>query len=87
MNRRISFRVGASIAALTLGILFIAPVRGYAQSQGAERRDERQGAQDAGRDAKEECRDAGGKRIDCGQQKRDVKQGAPQGAPDIKQGQ
>jgi hypothetical protein len=94
MNRRISFRVGASIAALAFGTLFITPVRVYAQSQGAERRDERQGAQDtrqqgrdAAQDAKEECRDAGGKLIDCRQQKQDVKQGARQDAQDIKKDQ
>ena len=81
MNRKISFRVGASMAALAFGILLIAPVRGHAQTQGKERRDERQGGRDAGRDAKKECKDAGGKRIDCRQEKRDVKHGAPQAAP------
>jgi hypothetical protein len=82
MNRRISFRVGTSMAALAFGILLIAPVRGYAQTQGGERRDDRQDGRNAGRDAKEECKDAGGKRIDCRQEKRDVKHGgAPQAAP------
>lgn len=82
MNRRISFRVGASIAALAFGTLFTAPVRCYAETQGGERRDERQDGRDAGRDAKEECKDAGGKRIHCRQEKRDVKHGgAPQAAP------
>ena len=75
------------MAALAFGILLIAPVRGHAETQGGERRG-------AGRDAKEECKDAGGNRIDCRQEKRDVKHGAPQAAPaapqnapDTKQGQ
>ena len=74
MNRRISLRAGASMAALAFGILLIAPVRGYAETQGGERRD-------AGRDAKKECKDAGGNRIDCRQEKRDVKHGGSQEAP------
>ena len=82
MNRRISLRIGASMAALTFGILLVAPGRGHAQTPGAERRDSRQDAREAGRDAKEECKDANGKRIDCRQEKRDVKQGgAPEAAP------
>jgi hypothetical protein len=81
MNSRIAFRVGSSIAALTLCALFTAPGRGYAETQGGERRDDRQDSRGAGRDAKEECKDAGGKRIDCRQQKRDVKHGGSQDAP------
>lgn len=91
MHCRKIFRVGVWLGALTLGAVLIAPVQGYSQTQGTERREDRQGARDvrqegreAARDAKEECRDAGGKLIDCGQQKRDVKEGARKDARDIK---
>ena len=95
MHRTIGFRIGASMLILTLGAFLIAPVQGFAQTQGMERRDDRRddrgGARDtrqegreAARDAKEECRDAGGKLIECGQEKRDVKQGARKDARDIK---
>ena len=93
MNYRKISRLGVFLGALTLGVVLIAPVQGHAQTQGTERRDDRQGAQDtrqegrdAARDAKKECRDAGGKLIDCGQQKRDVKQGAREDARDVKTG-
>ena len=95
MNCRVVFRVGVALGTLLLGIVLMAPVQGYSQTQGMERRDDRRddrlGARDtrqegreAARDAKEECRDAGGKLIECGQQKRDVKGDARKDARDIK---
>ena len=91
MHCRMIFRAGVLLCTLTFGAVLIAPVQGYSQSRGTERRDDRQGARDArqegreaARDAKEECRDAGGKLIDCWQQKRDVKQGAREDARDIR---
>ena len=94
MSCRFGYRVGASTLALALGVILTAPVAGYAQTQGTERRDDRQDARDtkqagrdAARDAKQECKDAGGKVIDCAQQKGDVRKDARQDAKDIKKEQ
>jgi len=96
MNRRGHCRAGISLVILAAAAL-LAPVPGYAQTQGMERRQHRrhnrddaratrqQGRHDA-RDAKQACKDAGGNRIDCRQQKREMKQDARGEARDQKYG-
>ena len=96
MNRRVNRRAGIWLAVLAAAAL-LAPVSGYAQTQGMERRQHRrhnrddaratrqEGRHDA-RDAKQDCKDAGGNRIDCRQQKREKKQDARGEARDQKYG-
>ena len=97
MNRWIRRNAGISILFLATAALLISPARGYSQTQGMERRqDRRQNRDDArgtrqegrhdARDAKQECKDAGGNRIDCRQQKRETKQDARGEARDQKWG-
>jgi hypothetical protein len=66
-----------------LGAVLTAPLPGYAETQGSERREDRRDDREAGRDAKQECKDANGKRIDCRQEKRDVKHGEGGAAPAV----
>ena len=86
MYRRFSYRVGASMLALALGAVLTAPLPSYAQTGGMDRRDDRQEDRQDGRDAKDECKDANGNRIDCRQEKRDVKHGGAgeAAAPEVK---
>jgi hypothetical protein len=95
--KRTICRAGASLVALAVTALLIAPMPGYAQTAGMERRQNRrqnrddaretrqQGRHDA-RDAKQACKDAGGNRIDCRHQKREMKQDARGEARDQKYG-
>jgi len=87
MNRIIVRLGGLTIALLVAAALVGAPIPGRAQTPGMEHRQTRRGNRDdaratrqegrhAGRDAKQDCKDAGGNRMDCRQQKRAVKQGA-----------
>src|SRR5205823_8518154 len=97
MNRAVRRGTGVSIVLLAAAALLISPGRGYSQTQGMERRQNRrenrddargtrqQGRHDA-RDAKQECKDAGGNRIDCRQLKREMKQDARGAARDQKWG-
>jgi len=77
--------------------LLLLPVPGYAQTQGTECRLQRRGNRDdaretrqsgrhGARDAKQDCKDAGGNRIDCRQQKRETKQDSRSQARDLKYG-
>ena len=78
MNRRI--RVGASIALLALGTLFIAPVHGFAQTQGMENRDDRRDNRAGARSEKQDCKAGDEKtRAECRNVKRDTKQDGRQG--------
>src|SRR5262249_46536388 len=97
MNR---FRHGARISLAVLAAtvpLVLSPVSGHAQTQGMDRRQDRrqnrddaratrQAGRHAARDSKQECKDAGGNRIDCRQQKRETKQDARATARDQKYG-
>lgn len=78
--------VGARVLALSIVAagLLVAPLPGNAQTPGMEQRQERRAGRDdaraarqtgrhEGRDVKQECKDAGGNRIDCRQQKRATK--------------
>jgi hypothetical protein len=58
--------------AVAAGLLF-ASVPGYSDTQGKERREDRRDTRDDARDAKDACKDAGGNRPECRQEKRDVK--------------
>jgi hypothetical protein len=72
MNHRTGFQLVAAAALLAAGLL-VAPAPGYADTQGKERREDRRDTRDDARDAKDACKDAGGDRSDCRQEKRDVK--------------
>jgi hypothetical protein len=72
MNRRAGLQLGA-VAALVAAGLLVAPVPAYSDTQGKERREDRRDTRDDARDAKDACKDAGGDRPDCRQEKRDVK--------------
>jgi hypothetical protein len=94
MNRRIGRDAGIPIVVLAAAALLILPMRGWAQTQGMERRQNRddaratrQAGRHAARDAKQECKDAGGNRIDCRHQKREMKQDARGEARDQKWGE
>ena len=97
MNRPIRRGVAVSIVVISLVALVGLPTRGFAQTQGMERRQDRRGNRDdaratrqtgrhAARDKKQECKDAGGNRMDCRQQKRETKQDARGSARDQKYG-
>jgi len=97
MNRAVRRGTGVSIVLLAAAALLISPGRGYSQTQGMERRQNRrenrddargtrQQARHDARDAKQECKDAGGNRIDCRHQKREIKQDARGKARDMKYG-
>ena len=91
-NRRVA-RIW--IVVIAAGVLSSVP--GYAQTPGMERRQNRRdnrddaretrqtGRHDA-RDTKQECKDAGGNRMNCRQQKREIKQDARGQARDQKWG-
>jgi len=92
MNRR-----GKIWLAVLAAAALLAPMSGYAQTQGMERRQHRRGNRDDARatrqegrhnarDAKQDCKDAGGNRIDCRHQKREMKQDARGEARDQKYG-
>ena len=90
-------RSTVSISTLAALVLLAAPTVSYSQTDGQQRRDERQddrqGAQDTrqegrsdARDAKQECKEGDEKtRAECRKQKRDMKQDSRQKARDIKQ--
>ena len=97
MNRRIHCRTAVSLVFLVAAGLLLAPLSGYAQTEGMERRqNRRQNRDDAratrqegrhtARDAKQACKDAGGNRIDCRHKKRELKQDARGAARDQKHG-
>jgi len=77
--------------------LLVAPLPGHAQTAGMERRQERRAGRDdaraarqagrhEGRDVKQACKDAGGNRIDCRQQKRATKHEAREKSRDERMG-
>src|SRR5215510_2394166 len=89
-------RVAIWTAVLT-AVVLIGSTPGFSQTEGMERRQDRRGNRDdardtrqsgrhAARDKKQECKDAGGNRIDCRQQKRETKQDARGSARDQKYG-
>lgn len=93
MKRSIRCGPGISIVIPAVAVLLLSPIPGYSQTQGMERRQNRddaratrQAGRHAARDAKQECKDAGGNRIDCRQQKREMKQDARGAARDQKWG-
>lgn len=79
-------RMGTLLLALAAAGPMMWSAAGYSQTQGMERRDDRQDSRGEARDAKDECKDADGNRMDCRQEKRDVKQDArrPDAADDVK---
>jgi hypothetical protein len=97
MNRRIRCGAGISTVVLAAAVLLLSPMPGFSQTEGMERRQNRRqnrddaratrqtGRHDA-RDAKQECKDAGGNRIECRHQKREMKQDARGAARDQKFG-
>jgi hypothetical protein len=72
MNRSVRLRPGAVVTLLAAGLL-LAPVPGHSDTKGKERREDRRDTRDDARDAKDACKDAGGNRPECRQEKRDVK--------------
>src|SRR4029079_4168028 len=74
MQRRMSLRRGVGVLAALVALAGTVPV--YAETNGMERRDDRQGDRGAGRDAKQDCK-AGDEnpRAECRQEKRDTKHG------------
>jgi len=97
MNRRIRGGTGISIVILASAPLLLSPLPGHSQTPGMERlqnrranRDDARATRQAGRhdarDAKQECKDAGGNRIECRQLKREMKQDARGAARDQKWG-
>ena len=80
--RRFNGRLMLSILTFALGAVLAAPLPSHAETQGSERREDRRDDREAGRDAKQECKDANGNRIDCRQEKRDIKHGGGEAAPD-----
>ena len=91
MNRKSGFQVVVASLFLAAGML-IAAVPGYAETQGQERRDDRQGARDTRQDGRQdarvekaECRAGDEKsRPECRQDKRGDKQDTREQARDIK---
>lgn len=72
MDRRLGWGIGATMLTVAAALL-LAPVPGYSDTQGKERREERRDKRDDARDAKDACKDAGGNRPECRQEKREVK--------------
>jgi hypothetical protein len=72
MDRRIRLQFGAAMLAVA-AVLLVAPLTGYTDTQGNERREDRRDTRDDARDTKDACKDAGGDRPECRQEKRDVK--------------
>jgi hypothetical protein len=94
MNRTLS---RCARALVFVGAILLLPVPGHAQTPGMERRQNRRGNRDdaratrqegrhTARDAKQDCKDAGGNRMDCRHQKREIKQDARGQARDQKYG-
>lgn len=84
-------RAGISIAVLVGAGLLGISAPGYSQTNGEERRDDRQGARDTrqggredARDAKAECKEGDDSRAECRQQKRETKEDSRDAARDIK---
>jgi hypothetical protein len=93
MNRRTRRAAGIPIVVLAVALSLLSPMPGYSQTPGMERRQNRddaratrQAGRHAARHAKQECKDAGGNRIACRQQKREMKQDARGAARDQKWG-
>lgn len=85
MNGKLRFRMGTLVLALATAGSMMWSAASYSQTQGMDRRDDRQDTRGEARDTKEECKDADGNRMDCRQEKRDVKQDArgPDSADDV----
>jgi hypothetical protein len=91
MNRTTGLRVVVLTLALAAGTLTVA-TPGYSQTQGSERRDDRQDSRDTkqtgrddARDQKAECKKGDEKtRAECRQDKRDTKQDTRDAARDVK---
>jgi hypothetical protein len=78
MQRRMNFRRGMGALAAVVTLASVAPV--YAQTQGMERRDERQDTRAGGRAAKQACKAGDEKtRAECRQVKHTTKQHGRQG--------
>jgi hypothetical protein len=78
-----NLRVGQSLGSVALAVglaLMTAPIPGYAQTQGMERRDQRRDNRAAGRAAKQACKAGDEKtRAECRHMKRTTKQQGRQG--------
>lgn len=85
MNGKLRFRMGTLVLALATAGSMMWSAASYSQTQGMDRRDDRQDSRGEARDTKQECKDADGNRMDCRQEKRDVKQDArgPDSADDV----
>ena len=78
MQRRMNFRRGMGALAAVVTLASVTPV--YAQTQGMERRDERQDTRAGGRAAKQACKAGDEKtRAECRQVKHTTKQHGRQG--------
>ena len=92
MYLRFGFRVGVLALGLAVSGVTALPTAGYSQTQGMERRDDRQEVRDTrqtgrdeARDAKDECLQGDEKsRAECRQQKRDTKQDVREDARDVR---
>ena len=76
MSRQHLFRMAAATLTLAAAGLISAPTTSYADTQGNERRDDRQDTRDEARDVKDACKEGDQNRAECRQDKRDTKQDA-----------
>ena len=92
MKRKSDLLLGSVVFFLVAAGLLISPAPVYSQTEGQERRDDRQDARDVkqtgredARAAKAACKEGDEKtRAECRKEKRDVKEGARDAAQDVK---